>query len=171
MPWRPLSQTLGTKPRVLAGPMLRRVTPKSITVWLAMRAGASVVLTGKDDQNVQVMQGQQHSVAIGQNLHIVAVTAHLLPVFADAKEGVIYRYDLAFNFDDGFSCNLATATANAQLSYSTLGLPSFALPPADLNKLRLVQGSCRKPKRSRLLQRAQARRASTWTASDHPKGA
>jgi PhoD-like phosphatase len=145
MPWESLGKSLDSKPRVLAGPILRKVTPTSVTVWLAMRIGATVALTVQDETNIQVMQGERRSVAIGKHLHIVAVTASMFPPFVNITEGIVYRYDLTFSFDDNFSGNLATATNNALLAYAPWTLPSFALPPKDLNLLRLVQGSCRMP--------------------------
>jgi len=145
MAWTPLASRLASLPRVLAGPILRKVTPNSATVWLALRKPGSVTLTVKDESNTKVMQGSRRAVSIGANLHIVAVTAKLLPVSSELTEGVVYQYDLTFDFDDNLSVNLATATANAQLGYAPLTLPSFALPPKDLNMLRLIQGSCRMP--------------------------
>ena len=145
MAWRSLQNSLGSKPRVLAGPILRKVTPKAVTVWLALRKPGSVTLTVLDQDKTKVMEGSRHAVSVGQNLHIVAVTAKLLPVFQELTEGVAYQYNLLFDFDDNLSTNLATATNNAPLSYPPFGLPSFALPPRDLNLLRLIQGSCRMP--------------------------
>src|SRR5262249_5387047 len=96
MPWESLKKSLSRKPLVLAGPMLRKVTPHSVTVWIAMQAPATVTLTVVDDQNTLVMTGELETVAIGLNLHIAAVTAHPLPGRSNLTEGVIYQYDLAF---------------------------------------------------------------------------
>jgi PhoD-like phosphatase len=145
MSWVNLQNSLGTRPHVVAGPVLRRVTPGSVTVWLAMRVGATVTLTVLDDQNNQRMTGSQRSLAIGANLHLVAVTATVPPPLADLTEGVVYQYDLGFVFDDGAPGTLTAATAGAPLSYAPFSRPSFALPPKDLTLLRLIQGSCRKP--------------------------
>lgn len=145
MAWVNLQSSLSTRPRVLAGPVLRRVTPTTVTVWLAMRVGATVTLRVLDEQNTQRMTGSRRSIAFGANLHIVAVTAQVQPPFADLSEGNVYRYDLSFAFDDGSPGTLAAATGNARLAYPPLTLPSFALPPRDLTLLRLMQGSCRKP--------------------------
>jgi hypothetical protein len=127
-------------PSVLAGPVLRKVTPDSVTVWLALRKPATVALkvldAASDDR-----PGIRHTVAVGANLHIVAVTAKP----ARLSEGRIYRYDLEFEFDDGRHQTLAEATANASLAYPPFDRPSFCLPPADINSLRLIHGSCRIP--------------------------
>lgn len=142
-----LKTALPDLPKVLAGPILRRVTAKSATVWLALRIGATVTMTVKDSKDAVVMTGQRHSVAVGENLHIVAVTAHIIE--KDCTEGVVYQYALEFSFDNKEKGNLAEAM-KAQASdfaypEAGLGLPSFALPPKNLNQLRIFQGSCRKP--------------------------
>ena len=147
MAWQSLIQSLDTKPKVLAGPILRRVSPKAATVWLALRVGATVTMTVTDPLGGVVMRGSRRSVAIGRHLHLVAVTAGLVVPHADATPGVVYQYKLDFAFDDGESCDLAKATNGASLAYphQKLPLPSFSLPPAKLSQLRIFQGSCRKP--------------------------
>jgi hypothetical protein len=145
MAWQSLSNTLAAKPRVLAGPVLRKATPDSVTVWLALREAGDVTLTVRDAGGAEVLTGTRHTVAIGTHMHIVAVTAAQPPPAVALTEGVIYRYDLAFDFDDHTSQDLATATAHASLVYPPADLPSFCLPPAELNDLRLLFGSCRIP--------------------------
>jgi hypothetical protein len=148
MAWTSLRNSLGNKPRVLAGPILRKVTPTSVTVWLAMRVGGDVTLTVLDALNAPLATGHRHTVAVGTQLHIVCVTA--VPAGApDLVEGVVYRYNLAFVFDDGQSMDLPTATGTQTLPgafcYVPFGLPSFCLPPASLDDLRILCGSCRIP--------------------------
>ena len=146
MAWTSLKDSLSSKPFVLAGPILRKVTPTSVTVWLAMWAGGDVTLTVLDALNAPMATGQRHTVAIGTQLHIVCVTA--VPT-ADLVEGVIYRYNLAFAFDDGQAMDLPTATGTQTVpgafAYVPFGLPSFCLPPASLDDLRILCGSCRIP--------------------------
>lgn len=146
MDWISLKSSLGSKPLVLAGPILRRVTSGKVTVWLAMRVPATVTLTVVDDQGVLVMEGKLDTSAVGANLHFAAVTANLLPAGKPSlKEGIVYQYDLAFQLANR-SVNLDFATNGAKLAYGgSLKKPSFALPPKDLNKVRLFHGSCRKP--------------------------
>ena len=149
MAWTSLQNSLGNKPRVLAGPILRRVTPNSVTVWLAMRVGGDVTLTVLDALNVPLATGHRHTVAVGTQLHIVCVTAVPGTGAPDLAEGVVYRYNLAFAFDDGQGMDLPTATGTQTLPgafcYVPFGLPSFCLPPASLDDLRILCGSCRIP--------------------------
>ena len=146
MAWASLSTTLGNKPHVLAGPLLRRVTTEEATVWLALRKPGTVDLTIYDG-NAAILQGRRHTVAIGRNLHIVAVTADkaLPPFTGTMAEGKIYQYDLTFAYDDHLSETLASATGGASLAYAPYTRPSFCLPPSNLNALRILHGSCRIP--------------------------
>ncbi len=143
MAWTSLNRSLARKPIVLAGPMLRRVTSHSVTVWLAMKVPATVTLTVVDDQNALVAVGEGESSAIGLNLHFVAVTARV-QLGKPLKEGIVYEYDLTFLLSNS-STTLAVVTNNAKLAYPPFKRPSFALPPANLNSLRVLQGSCRMP--------------------------
>ena len=43
MSWERLATRLNSLPRVLAGPMLRKVTPESVNVWFALRLPARVM--------------------------------------------------------------------------------------------------------------------------------
>jgi hypothetical protein len=147
MSWPSLASRLNTLPRVLAGPMLRDVTQLSVTVWFALRVPARVTLQVIAPDNTVILTGQADTCGIGRNLHIVAVTAdQLTPPKTGLAENTIYRYKAIFDFKGGESqVQLAAATNSASLTYPPYDLPSFALPPRDLNHLRLMQGSCRRP--------------------------
>ncbi len=144
-----------TFPLVLCGPILRRVTPSAVTVWLATREPATVVLTvydssGSVPQAVLPATGgvaQANTIAVGSNLHIVAVTAR--GPNGTLKENVTYTYDLGFSFKTSGPKKLFEATsvssALSEFVYAPHTLPSFVMPPADLEKLRIMHGSCRKP--------------------------
>src|SRR6266542_5976024 len=119
MSWERLATRLNTLPRVLAGPMLRKVTPMSVNVWFALRVPAKVtVRVWAGDQ--QILTGQRDTCAVGRNLHIVAVTADLLmPGKTALAENQIYRYDAVFDFEKAESgVSLAAATGNAPLGYA-----------------------------------------------------
>jgi hypothetical protein len=142
MAWTYLNTALVEKPLVLAGPILRKTTKESVTVWLALQKRFKAILTVFDGNSI-VMRGDADPVGVGANLHIVAVTA--TPVSgAGLSEGIVCQYDVSFDTGQS-SIGFESATKNAQLGYGTLKRPSFSLPPADLNRLRILQGSCRMP--------------------------
>jgi hypothetical protein len=157
MPWHPLADRLDQLPLILAGPILRQVTPRSVTVWVALRKKADVILTVFDRDTTpgqtRLAAGSRPTVAVGKNLHIVAVTARAT---SPLSEGKVLFYDLRFATETGSPSLVRAMTRPSRLeeieriAYAPPGLPpfklpSFVLPPADLNNLRLVQGSCRKP--------------------------
>ncbi|GAA4329781.1 alkaline phosphatase D family protein [Variovorax defluvii] len=152
MAWQSLAAALPSLPRVLCGPILRKVAPRTVSVWLATRIGCEVTLTVLDAPEAlgaTRASGRRHTVALGTQLHIVCVTATPTSGSPDLVEGVVYRYDLAFAFDDNQAMNLAEATGTTTLpaafAYVPFGLPSFCLPPASLDDLRILCGSCRIP--------------------------
>lgn len=116
-----------------------------------------------------IMASSRATVQLGQSLHIVAVTASLSTPLSPQKSsstrtqtdrqplepGQIYAYDLSFKpcnselreSDRTLEQALASSSPSAapnRISYFNHGLPTFALPPDDLNSLRIVHGSCRK---------------------------
>ncbi len=163
-----LGPRLDSKPLVLCGPILRRVEPESVTVWVALRRPRMVTLqVFKKDQNGQWANQPEQSetvqtVPIGAHLHVVAVTTR---PGNKLKWGELYGYNLTFapvagapsdkagvgdlfNGADavkGTTGVVAASTADARklLTYTeTLPqaptLPSFILPP-DASKV--PQGS------------------------------
>ncbi|MFP4578981.1 MAG: PhoD-like phosphatase, partial [Coleofasciculus sp.] len=140
-------------PLILAGPILRRTDPDGVTVWLALKASSSVTLRvyttiagqGKTlDQ--ERLAGSRATVAVGKYLHIVAVTAKPIDGYL-LEPGQIYAYDLEFS-DRNQTLNDALNAREVfpviTISYLEHNLPTFAMPPDDLNHLRIVHGSCRK---------------------------
>lgn len=160
MPWIPLQHRLDQLPLILAGPVLRRTEPTAVTVWLALRQACQVELRvyATDYGNglvvgSLVLSGEGHTVALGEHLHIVAVTAKSDPTQGlqqGLQSGQIYAYDLGFESDThSEALTLQQALNTAQLpsvpiSYFEHQLPTFLLPPQDINELKLIHGSCRK---------------------------
>ena len=169
MSWTPLAERLATLPLILAGPILRRTEPGAVTVWLALQDAQRVTLriyaSNADGKLCQQFEGTRHSIRLGDHLHIVAVTASTTANDAPLAWGGLYSYDLFFEpagpieIDDlpvpETSARLETPgilnndPANAdelhRLLYPGHSLPSFVLPEEDINQLRVVHGSCRKP--------------------------
>ncbi|HEX5083172.1 MAG TPA: PhoD-like phosphatase, partial [Blastocatellia bacterium] len=152
MAWISLKNTLGSKPLVLAGPILRKVTPASATVWLALKESAEVTLevyNGDGPMDDTILRGKRRTVRIGKNLHIVAVTASPKDS-GKLAPGTVYYYDLFFSTANGDK-RLKNGTATNAGAYTIAWgydehvLPSFSMPPSVVDDVRIIQGSCRKP--------------------------
>ena len=139
-------------PLILAGPILRRTENDAVTVWLALKNPDNVELkiyatdNGKGETLGKVLLwGKRATLALGKNLHLVAITAKPIENHC-LQTGQVYAYDLYF---DAAQVNLINATITpdlkSNLSYFSHQLPTFALPPQNLNYLKIVHGSCRKP--------------------------
>ncbi|AFZ12904.1 hypothetical protein Cri9333_2025 [Crinalium epipsammum PCC 9333] len=142
-------------PLILAGPILRRTEADAVTVWLALKHPCQVTLTvyateagtGEVISDL-VLKGDRSTVQLGKYLHIVAVTA--TPINQrQLQPGQIYAYDL--DFGEGVSGGTLLQALNSEkfltgviISYFDHQLPTFAMPPDDLNHLKIVHGSCRK---------------------------
>ena len=152
-----LAGRIGELPLVLAGPVVRRVERSSATVWLALRRPARVTLkVFADDPQQPSMTGERHTVALGEHLHLVAVTA---TGDQPLEYGRRYNYDVALRVEDSdeqavrglFEPGVIAvdeATARASLLYDGgPAHPGFLVPPERGEDLRIVHGSCRWPTR------------------------
>jgi hypothetical protein len=165
------SLDLDKQPLILAGPILRRCQPEDVTVFVALQKRQFVTLrVYKDDEETQeVLIGTRETVALGANLHVVAVTAKVQPPALSLDWGGTYHYNLFFSRGPDptvgehlpKSANNLTSkgillvtdpaqepldlTALSRLTYDSFRLPSFTLPPDDLDQLRVIHASCRKP--------------------------
>ena len=142
-------------PLILVGPILRRTQADSVTVWLALKESRSLCLEIYETENDGitigrlVFQGERNTVALGQHLHIAAVTAKAIEGRL-LQAGKIYAYNIYLDDDntpngDRFSLIDDLKNSIHSLSYFDHQLPTFSLPPDDLNRLNIIHGSCRKP--------------------------
>lgn len=145
-------------PLILAGPILRRVEPALVSVWVALREQCTVKLSlweggqVKSGERTPLRSGPDPAmptVRVGNQLHLAVVTLKL-PAAQALTPGRIYSYDL--------TCQTASGTQTLQslgllkdepgkhlaLGYETNVLPSFATCPPALNQLKIVHGSCRR---------------------------
>lgn len=144
-------------PLVLAGPMLHQTTPDAVTVWVALKQACHVSLTvletNRQGREIGrgILQGERTTIALGQSLHVVAVTAR-----SNQGERLgcdrLYAYDLQFLplGDASASQSLQQALCSRRfetvtLSYFAHHYPTFVLTPNHPQDLRLVHGSCRRP--------------------------
>jgi hypothetical protein len=151
-------------PLLLAGPILRRVEPTLVSVWVALSQPARVrlsvwesrVLTGSSNPLIPGSVNGVHTLRVGDKLHIALAT--LKPANNSAQmlqAGRLYSYDIEITVD-GQTLKETLATLrmlesgvvdgqeHVPLGYEPGFLPSFALPPAELENLRMVFGSCRR---------------------------
>lgn len=163
MPWTPLAERLSSLPLLLAGPMVRRVEPRSVSVWLALKAPRRVTLRvyqrDAGGALVQHLEGTHQTIRLGDHLHLVMVTAQAVHEHERLDWGGLYYYNLFFQALDSsvteepadlnapgiLTLDPSTADELHRLVYPGEPLPSFVLPAEDLNQLKLLHGSCRKP--------------------------
>lgn len=157
---------------VLAGPILRRVEPNLVAVWLALSEAGSVKLslwenqieaTDAEDINLWFRSPDPgaRTVRAGDKLHVAVVTLRL-PEAKTLLPDRLYSYDLEIT-----PANQATKqtlkslklldndppnadadgdhTKHLALGYRPDLLPCVVLPPKELKDLKIVHGSCRDP--------------------------
>ncbi len=122
-------------PYVLAGPIVRRLTRTSVSVWIACRTSAPVDLRVR-----QVGHGWQSVTTtptrVGQNLYIAALTVS----GSNFAAGIRYEYELV---------SAAWDNPGLQPDWAALrdsgNRPSFVGLPDTPAELRMLHTSCRKP--------------------------
>ena len=139
-------------PLIVAGPMLRHTQADEVTVWLALTKPETIALRVYETESGRgsiigrmLLEGERSTVCLGKNLYVVAVTAKSVEG-KTLKSDRVYAYDLYCQHEQK---NLIEAIAvkdkDYSLSYFPHQLPTFALPPTDIDSLKIVHGSCRKP--------------------------
>ncbi len=152
MPFTSLASRITNLPLVLAGPILRRTEPGSVTVWLTVRRPVTnLTLEIVDPSGPSTLMSGRLSatLALGDALHLAVINASGATLASDR----IYHYDIVFGSEGNKRLNgvgiLSPTSAGSggvdRITYGTAPLPSFTLPPDNLNDLRLLHGSCRKP--------------------------
>ncbi len=162
-------QRLAELPLILAGPIVRRVEPRSVTVWLALKEARLITLCVyarcEEGKLVQRFIGTHPTIRLGDHLHIVAVTAGAGDAAEPLAWSELYYYDLFFQTGESTHIPAPPVPESAPhlasvgilvsdptqadplqlLVYPGQPLPSFVLPAAEVDHLRIVHGSCRKP--------------------------
>ena len=169
MAFTSLADRIATLPLLLSGPILRRVEPESVTVWIASKTEQKVWLQVYDDvapsgsaPNLKILlEGNRKTIRLGEHLHVVAVTAKLIAGESPLVPGKIFYYNVFFTGVNEMSVSSTDTNLKSpdvihfEIHYEhepeDLGphtththLPSFCLAPEDLNLLRIIHGSCRK---------------------------
>lgn len=149
-------------PLLLAGPILRRVEPTLVSVWVALRERCDVRLKiweGRSESGRPTPLAESPlspTLRVGAQLHVLAVTVKL-PDSAGVsfQPDSLYSYDLEITDSSGTQHTLDTlhmleegffdGFARIPLGFEPGLLPSFAPPPSELTNLNLLYGSCRRP--------------------------
>lgn len=155
-----LSDRIDDLPLVIAGPILRRVEKDQVSVWIVFKEEVSdIKLAVFKDYDICLESSSTEAIKLGEKLFMSVVTANLPgpdPELQQLEPDTNYDYNISFFhdaenasktlYDHGVISNANTLAERMDLiSYKDEGLPSFALPPSDINNLRVVHASCRKP--------------------------
>jgi hypothetical protein len=150
-------------PLLVAGPILRRVEPGLVSVWLALTQPCTVVLqtwegraeTGRPTPFAESLDTP--TLRVGAKLHLVEVTVQI-----PDTSGLSFQPDTLYSYDVQITPNGSgtTHTLNTlhlleegifdgfprlPLGFEPGLLPSFAPPPSELTNLNILYGSCRRP--------------------------
>lgn len=157
-------------PLILAGPILRRVEPSLVAVWVALRDASTIKLSLWEGQ-IEAPDQEDHTlwfrspdpgvktIRLGNKLHIVVVTLRLPEAKTLVRER-LYSYDLEITPDGQTTKQTLKSlgllnndppnadpdgdhTKRLALGYETGMLPCIVLPPKELKDLKIVHGSCR----------------------------
>lgn len=152
MAWSTMNSRLATVPLIIAGPILRKIDDTSVSVWLAVNYNASDLSI-----KLEILNGSQvimdgtltNIIPLGTSLRVGVVTAKMQGI--TLSEGIVYKYNLTFSASNNVIGDLTTNgilfnnSYDVDISYDGSRLPSFSLAPDDINDLRVVHSSCRKP--------------------------
>jgi hypothetical protein len=131
-------------PLILSGPMPRRIDSESVNIFVACKDAKTVRLSiyhgTTADPNHLVCTQETATVPVGRHLHIAMAAAG-----SAFTAGRIYGYDIELRDDDDAGANLQDLGLLDHVNYGPGRLPGFVLPPEDLENVRIVHGSCRKP--------------------------
>lgn len=146
MAWTSLSSRLASLPLVLAGPIVRKTTSTSVSVWIALKEEVSslelVILSG----TTIIGRSTTSSKRFGRNLHIALITVNGLTLTVGTK----YFYNINFgNSRSLITPGVLSLSPNingiAKIVYGGQSLPSFVLPLNNMTSLKIIHASCRKP--------------------------
>jgi hypothetical protein len=155
-------------PLMLAGPILRRVEPTLVSVWVALSEPATIRITlwegrvtaGSANPLIASDPPGTRTLRVGAKLHLAVATVKIPPTSPRLLQPErIYSYDVAVVTAGATqtlkSLGLLNTGAPGGKRVEALGfddnfLPAFALPPPDLTQLRIVFGSCRRPANAHL---------------------
>lgn len=142
---------------IICGPMLRKVTKDSVSVFVALGRYARVTLRlyyENDNKGQGSPMGEVKEIEpkrIGKKLWVLVITLDTSNLILEI--GKNYFYDILLSSQSGVDSNNLSdfgfldknnSIIGFPLGYETGVLPSFSLSP-ELKDLNIIHGSCRKP--------------------------
>src|SRR5512147_2627163 len=92
----PTVRPLAEWPELLSGPILRRVTPRSVAVFAAFKSAGTVELSvGVKGSTATRPTATAPTLSLGDNLH-VCVVEYVAPTTTAFTPGVTYEYQLRY---------------------------------------------------------------------------
>ncbi len=144
-------------PLVLAGPILRKVTKSQVSVWIVLKSNIQLSLKiYKEGSETPVIIGESELPnKLGEHIYVTCLTVGIKDVNV-LDSSIKYGYDIFFDGigtldTDGVlgpvgAAGIGLLTYTESPDFGTKEkLPSFVLPQSDLNHVRVLHGSCRKP--------------------------
>jgi len=150
-------------PFILAGPIVRRVEPRTCSFWIALRESKTVTIhlwkgqrQHAADTSDAIASGGATTRKFGPKLHIAVITVTLSTQAQNLEPRQMYSYDVSWDISGATRKSLDSeklledqAAAGDDPGHKALGyvskrLPAFITPAATLDQLRLAHGSCRK---------------------------
>jgi hypothetical protein len=146
-------------PLLLAGPVVRRVEPSLVSVWVVTRSACTVGLHvwpnevsagsgtgGVFDPGGEVAVGARATLRIGEQFHVVVVVAGVAgnqPLLPGTRYSYNVTFDLPGERHDLHELGLLRSRPEQPaLGYQPGTLPSFATCPQAIDDLVLLHGSC-----------------------------
>ena len=140
MPIDAVPLVLATLPRIVAGPVLRRLTRSEVSVWVATLEPAPITLTVRShvaDGTGSTMD-TRNPIKVGARLWMTVLTGSAPG--GTFVPGRMYEYEL-----DAPWATDAGRINWADLSLGSAEFPTFLAPPAQAADLVVAHTSCRKP--------------------------
>ncbi|MEJ1337576.1 MAG: hypothetical protein RPU34_07630 [Candidatus Sedimenticola sp. (ex Thyasira tokunagai)] len=133
---------LDNKPAILAGPIVRKLTRTSVSVWIALSSATPVTLQIRATSSNQQGSGSATPIQVGDNIYLALITTDGVDGSGEFLPGEHYQYWITPEIG-----NWARGDAPiwSELAYGAYTTPSFIGIPDDLATLRIAHTSCRKP--------------------------
>ncbi|MGM8216412.1 hypothetical protein ACLIA0_12650 [Bacillaceae bacterium W0354] len=138
-------------PIILAGPIVRRVEPSEVTIWIAtsrpypINADFYLTIHSNSYQLIDTIH-EVKQLPLGQHLYVQLIT--IRPTIEQFPTNQLLSYNLSFETETGYidlgDLGLLSKNQPQCIVYGNLKYPSFYINN-DENNCKILYGSCRKP--------------------------